>query len=113
MMGDRYERPEGSGKAPIDPKATFMQVLNNLVSSQQAMTQSLVQMADRLAIGNILAIHAPHAAPGNSGAGSRHHSPTRTYTSTSRIPKPLFPSFQRAPPTASSTETDHTGKGYF
>jgi hypothetical protein len=24
MLGDRYERPEGSGKAPMDPKATFM-----------------------------------------------------------------------------------------
>jgi hypothetical protein len=100
MMGDRYERPEGSGKAPMDPEATFMQVLNNLVISQQAMTQSLAQMADRLAIGNIPATHVPHATQGNSGAGSRHHSPTRTYTSASRIPRPLFPSFQRAPPAA-------------
>jgi len=38
MMGDRYERPEGSGKAPMDPETTFMQVINNLVISQQAMT---------------------------------------------------------------------------
>jgi len=38
MLGDRYERPEGSGKAPMDPDATFMQVLDNLVVSQQAMT---------------------------------------------------------------------------
>jgi hypothetical protein len=41
MLGDRYERPEGSGKTPMDPEVTFMQVLNNLVVSQQAMTQSL------------------------------------------------------------------------
>jgi hypothetical protein len=41
MLGDRYERPEGSGKAPMDPEAAFMQVLDNLVVSQQAMTQSL------------------------------------------------------------------------
>ena len=34
MLGDRYERPEGSGKAPMDPDATFMQVLDNLVVSQ-------------------------------------------------------------------------------
>jgi hypothetical protein len=34
IMGDRYERPEGSGKAPMDPEATLMQVLNNLVVSQ-------------------------------------------------------------------------------
>jgi hypothetical protein len=38
MMVGRYERPKGSGKAPMDPEATFMQVLNNLVVSQQAMT---------------------------------------------------------------------------
>jgi hypothetical protein len=100
MMGDRYERPEGSGKAPMDPEATFMQVLNNLVVSQQAMTQSLAQMADRLATGSTPGTQAPHAAQGNSGAGNRPHSPTRTYTSSSRIPRPLFPSFQRAPPTA-------------
>jgi hypothetical protein len=34
MLGDKYERLEGSGKAPMEPKATFMQVLNNLVGSQ-------------------------------------------------------------------------------
>jgi hypothetical protein len=43
---------------------------------------------------------APHAAQGNSGAGSRPQTPTRTYTSSSRIPRPWFPSFQRAPPVA-------------
>jgi hypothetical protein len=50
MLGDRYERPEGSGKSPMQPEATFILVINNLVVSQQAMTQSLVQMVDRLAI---------------------------------------------------------------
>jgi hypothetical protein len=24
MLGDRYERPEGSGKAPMEPKAAFI-----------------------------------------------------------------------------------------
>jgi hypothetical protein len=62
MLGDRYERPEGSGKAPMDPDATFMQVLDNLVVSQQAMTQSLAQMADRLAIVGTPGTQAPHAA---------------------------------------------------
>jgi hypothetical protein len=38
MLGDRYERPEGSGKAHMDPEATFMQVLDNLVVIQLAMT---------------------------------------------------------------------------
>jgi hypothetical protein len=50
MLGDRYERKEGSGKPPMELEATFMQALNNLVVSQQTMTQSLAQMADRLAI---------------------------------------------------------------
>jgi hypothetical protein len=99
MLGDRYERPEGSGKAPMEPKATFMQVLNNLVVSQHAMTQSLAQMADRLAIVGTPGTQAPHATHGNSGAGSRPQSPTRTYTSLSRSPRPLFLIFQRAPPT--------------
>jgi hypothetical protein len=47
-----------------------------------------------------LGTQAPHVAQGNSGAGSRPQTPTHTYTSLSRIPKPLFPSFQRAPPVA-------------
>jgi hypothetical protein len=34
MLGDRYERPEGSGKAPMDPDASLMHVLDNLVVSQ-------------------------------------------------------------------------------
>jgi hypothetical protein len=33
MLGDRYERPEGSGKAPVDPKTTFMQVINDMLAS--------------------------------------------------------------------------------
>jgi hypothetical protein len=24
MLGDKYERPEGSGKAPVNPEANFM-----------------------------------------------------------------------------------------
>jgi hypothetical protein len=55
-------------------------------------------MADRLAIVCTPDTQAPHATQGNSGSGSRPHSPTRTYTSSSRIPRPLFPSFQRASP---------------
>jgi hypothetical protein len=48
----------------------------------------------------ILGTQGPHAVHGNSGVGSRHQSPTRTYTSASRIPRPLFPSFQRETPVA-------------
>jgi hypothetical protein len=81
----------------MDPDATFMQVLGNLVVNQQAMTQSLAQMDNRLAIVGTPGTQAPHAAQGNSGASSRPKSPTCTYTSSSRIPRPLFPSFQRAP----------------
>jgi hypothetical protein len=70
------------------------------VISQQAITQSLAQMADRLDTGNIPGENLFHVAQGNSGACSRPHSPTRTYTSLSRIPRPLFPRFQRALPVA-------------
>jgi hypothetical protein len=71
MLGERYERLEGSGKALMDPEATFMQVLDNLVVSQQAMTQSLAQMVNRLAIVGTSGTKATHAAQGNSGEGSR------------------------------------------
>jgi hypothetical protein len=100
MLGDRYEQPEGSGKAPMDSEATFMQVINDMVASEQAMNRYLAQMVDRLDIVGTSGTQAAHAAQGNLGAGSRPQSPTRTYTSSSRIPRPLFPSFQRAPPVA-------------
>jgi hypothetical protein len=99
MWGDRYERPEGTGKAPMDREAAFMQVLSDLIVSQQTIKQSLAQSADRLAIVDTSGTPAPHATQGNSGAGSRPQTTTRTYTSSSRIPRPWFPSFQRAPPT--------------
>jgi hypothetical protein len=38
MLGDRYERPKGSGKAPVDPEATFMQVINDMLASQRTMS---------------------------------------------------------------------------
>jgi hypothetical protein len=98
MLGDKYERPEGSGKAPIDLEVAFMQVINDMLASQRTMSQSLAQVVDRLARVGTLDTQVPHATQGNSGAGSRPQSPSRTYTSTSRIPRPLFPSFQRAPP---------------
>jgi hypothetical protein len=98
MTGDECERPEGSGKEPMDPDASFMQVISNLVISLQAMTESLAQMVDRLTTGSIPGTNTPHATQGNSEASNRPHSPTRTYTSSSRIPRPLFTSFQRAPP---------------
>jgi hypothetical protein len=69
-------------------------------ASQRTMSQSLAQVVDRLAMVDISSTQAPHAAQGNSGADSRPQSPTRTYTFASRIPRPLFPCFQRAPPEA-------------
>ena len=100
MWGDRYERPEGNGKAPMEPGAAFMQVISDMLASQRTISQSLAQVAERLAMVDIPGTQAPHAAQGNSGAGSRPQTPTCTYTSSSRIPRPWFPSFQRAPPPA-------------
>jgi hypothetical protein len=107
MWGDRYERPEGTGKAPMDLEAAFMQVLSNLVVSQQTMAQSLAQLADILAIVDTSGTLAPHAAQGNSREGNRPQTPTHTYTSSSRIPIPWFPSFQRAPPAAAQQPLTH------
>jgi hypothetical protein len=77
-----------------------MQVINDMLASQRTMSQSLAQVVDRLARVGTPDTQVPHAAQGNLGAGSRPQSPSRTYTSASRIPRPLFPSFQRAPPLA-------------
>jgi hypothetical protein len=86
MLGDRYERPKGSGKPPMEPEAAFMQVISDMLASQRTMSQSLAQVLDRLAMVGIPGTQAPHAAQGKSWAGSRPQSPTRTYTSASRIP---------------------------
>jgi hypothetical protein len=32
-LGDRYERPEGSGKTPVDPDVAFMQVISDMLAS--------------------------------------------------------------------------------
>ena len=100
MLGDRYERLESSGKALVDPETTFMQVINDMLASQWTMSRSLAQVVDILARVGTPNTQVPHAAQGNLGVGSRPHSPSHTYTSGSRIPRPLFPSFQRAPPLA-------------
>jgi hypothetical protein len=107
MWGDRYERPEGTGKAPMEPEAAFMQVISDMLASQRTISQSLAQVAERLAMVDIPGTQAPHAAQGNSGAGSRPQTPTRTYTSSIRIPRPWFPSFQRAPAAAAQQSLAH------
>jgi hypothetical protein len=62
MWGDRYERPEGNGKATMEPEAAFMQVISDMLASQRTMSQSLAQVAKRLAMVDILGTQAPHAA---------------------------------------------------
>jgi hypothetical protein len=74
-----------------------MQVINDMLASQQTMSQSLAQVVDRLARVGTPDTQVPHVAQENSRAGNRPQSPSHTYTSMSRIPRPLFPSFQRAP----------------
>jgi hypothetical protein len=41
MLGDRYEKPDGSGKFPVDLEASFMQVINDMLAIHWTMTQSL------------------------------------------------------------------------
>jgi hypothetical protein len=74
-----------------------MQVINDMLASQWTMYQFLAQVVDILARVGTPDTQVPHAAQGNSGARNRPQSPSRTYTSASRIPRPLFPSFHRAP----------------
>jgi hypothetical protein len=62
ILGDRYERPEGSGKAPVDPEAAFMQVINDMLASERTMSQSLAQVVDRLARVGSPNTQVPHAA---------------------------------------------------
>jgi hypothetical protein len=93
MIRDKYERPKGSGKVPVDLEAAFMQVINNMLASQRTVSQSLAQVVDRLARVGTPYTQVLHATQGNSGVGSRPQSPSHTYTSTSRIPRPLFPNF--------------------
>jgi hypothetical protein len=62
MWGDRYERPEGIGKAPMEPEATFMQVISDMLASQRTMSQPLAQVAERFAIVDISGTQAPHVA---------------------------------------------------
>jgi hypothetical protein len=82
----------------VDPYVAFMHIISDMLANQRTMSQSLVQVADRLAMVDIMGTQGPHAVHGKSGAGSRPQSPTRMYTSTSRIPHLLFPSFQRKTP---------------
>ena len=93
MLGEIYEQPKGSGKAPMEPEKAFMQVISDMLASQWTMSHSLAQVVDRLARVGTPDTQVPHGAQGNSVAGSRPQSPSRTYTSASRIPRPLFPSF--------------------
>jgi len=53
MWGDKYESPEGTGKAPMGPEAAFMQVISDMLASQQTISQSLAQVAKRLAMVDI------------------------------------------------------------
>jgi hypothetical protein len=93
MLGDIYEKLEGSGKAPINPEATFMQVINDMLASQRTMSRSLAQVVYRLARVGTTYTQVPQATQVNSEEGNRPESPSCTYTSASRIPRPLFPSF--------------------
>jgi hypothetical protein len=84
-----------------------MQVISDMLASQRTMSQSLAQVANRLAMVGIPGTQTPHATQGNSGAESRPQTPTHTYTSSSRIPRPWLPSFQRAPPVVAQQSLAH------
>jgi hypothetical protein len=55
----------------MDPDVAFMLVISDMLTSQWTMSQSLAQVADRLAMVDIPSTQAPHAAQGNLGEGNR------------------------------------------
>jgi hypothetical protein len=64
MLGDRYERPEGNGKAPMEPEAAFMKVINDIIANQWSITHSLAQVDDRLDIVGTLRHTSPTCSTG-------------------------------------------------
>jgi hypothetical protein len=46
----------------MEPEATFMHVISDMLASNWTMNQSLAQVADRLAIVGTPSTQAPHAA---------------------------------------------------
>jgi hypothetical protein len=101
--------PEGRGKGPEIPYDSTKDIMNDLARGQRDMMNAIAQMAiSSQMIHNSLGTiganlaggvsgskgHQGGGASGSSGNQARlsgHQSPTRTYTSTGKIPRPLYP----------------------
>jgi hypothetical protein len=111
-MGDRRETPEGKGKGPETHSDSTQAILNDLARGQQDMMNVIAQMAIITPmIQHSVSTMGANVAGGASGSGghqgggasvssgsqggaSGHPSPIRDYTSSGRIPRPLYPQFQ-------------------
>jgi hypothetical protein len=115
-MGDRRETPEGRGKGPETHSDSTQAILNDLARGQRDMMNAIAQMAiNTQMIQHSVSTMGANAAGGASGSGghqgggasgssgsqggaSGHPSPIRAYTSSGRIPRPLYPQFQGGQP---------------
>jgi hypothetical protein len=111
-MGPGEDYPEGSGGGSEQPFDSTRAMLNDLARGQQEMRNAIAQMVlnSQIIQNNLSTIgasivggavgHTGHQGGGASGSSgnvagtSGQMTPTRTYTSAGRIPRPLFPQFQ-------------------
>jgi hypothetical protein len=110
-VGDMRETPESGGKGPETHVDSTQAMLNDLARGQRDMNNAIQQMAiSTQMIHHSMSIIGANAARGASGSGghqgggasgssgsqggaSPHPSPVRAYTSSGRIPQPLYPQF--------------------
>jgi hypothetical protein len=111
-MGDRCETPEGKGKGPKIHFDNTHAMLNDLARGQGDMLTSIQQMNlsaqmlqhNMISIG-VNATGGPGGSRGHQGCGasgssgsqggaSTNPSLAQAYTSSGRIPRPLYPQFQ-------------------
>jgi hypothetical protein len=108
-MGDRQEIPEDRGKGPKTHSDSTHAILNDLARGQRDMMNAIAQMAiSTQMIHHSVSTTGANVAGGASGSGghqgggasgsngsqgraSAHPSPIRAYTSSRRIPRPLYP----------------------
>jgi hypothetical protein len=111
-MGDRRETPEGRGKGPETHIDSTQAMLNDLARGQRDMMNTIQQMnLSAQMLHHSMSTIGANVAGGPSGSGghqgggasgssgsqggaSPNPSPVRAYTSSGRIPRPLYPQFQ-------------------
>jgi hypothetical protein len=110
-MGDRRETPEGRGKGLETHLDSMQAMLSDLARGQRDMLTTIHQMnLSAQMLEHSMSTISANAAGGPSGSGGHqgggangssgshggaitNPSPARAYTSSGRIPRPLYPQF--------------------